>query len=100
MTIETTTSFSPERVLREARDFFTGRDSAYQASISEESETHIAFATFRSRLVVSAFPDPREEAPTRVRVSTLREDSIAGKFITYIRTAAHGRIEGEAVENA
>lgn len=100
MTNETTTSLSPERVLQEARDFFTGSHSAYQASISEESDTHIAFATFRSRLVVSAFPDPREEAPTRVRVSTLRENELVGKFLTHIRTADHGRLEGKAFESA
>lgn len=87
MTSETTTSLSPSEVLSLAREFFTGSDAIHQASVSEESDTHVTFATFRSRIVVAAFPDPEDEAPTRVRVSTLREYAAADRFLTYLRTA-------------
>ena len=86
MTNEATTELSPDRVLEMARAFFTGPDAVQPASISEESERHLTFATFRSRIVVSAFPDPEEEAPTRVRVSTLREYAAADRFLTWLRT--------------
>lgn len=87
MTSETTTDLSPEAVLELAREFFTGSDAVFEASVSEESDTHITFATFRSRIVVAAFPDPEGEAATRVRVSTLREYTVADRFLTYLRTA-------------
>lgn len=87
MTSEATTELSPERVLELAREFFTGRDAVHQIAITEESDSHVAFATFRSRIVVAAFPDPEGEAPTRVRVSTLREYAVADRFVTYLRTA-------------
>lgn len=86
MTLEETTDVAPERVLEEARDFFTGDDSVYSAWLEDESDTHLTFGTFRSKIAVSAFPDPEGEAPTRVRVSTLRVDDSIGKFMTYIRT--------------
>lgn len=86
MTRETTTSLPPERVLEEAKQFFTSDLSVYTASVEEESESHVAFSGFRSRFAVSAFPDPRGQAPTRVRVSTLRVDEAIGKFLTHIRT--------------
>lgn len=86
MTNEATTDLSPARVLEMARDFFTGPDAVQAASVSEESERHVTFATFRSRIVVAAFPDPEEEAPTRVRVSTLREYAAADRFLTWLRT--------------
>lgn len=88
MTIETTTPLSPAEVLVHAREFFTARDSLHTASIETESDSHITFNTFRSRIAVSAFADPEEEDSTRVRVTTLREDATAAKFITYVRTAA------------
>lgn len=93
MTSEATTDFHPSRVLDLAREFFTGRDAVHEVSISEESDRHVAFATFRSRIVVAAFPDPREEAPTRVRVSSLREYAMIDRFLTYLRSAGSGEIE-------
>lgn len=87
MTSETTTGLAPDEVLDLARDFFTGQDAIHEASVSEESETHITFATFRSRIVVAAFPDPDGEGETRVRVSTLREYDVADRFVTFLRTA-------------
>lgn len=87
MTSETTTSLAPADVLDLAREFFTGRDAVHEASVSEESDTHVTFATFRSRIVVAAFPDPEGEDDTRVRVSTLREYNAADRFLTYLRTA-------------
>lgn len=86
MTLETTTDIDPETVLEAAREFFTGEDSVYTASLEEESDTHLTLGTFRNKIAVSAFPDPEGEAPTRVRVSTLRVDESIGKFMTWIRT--------------
>lgn len=86
MTLEETTDIPPDRVLREAREFFTGDESVYTAWLEDESDTHVTFGTFRSKIAVSAFPDPEGEALTRVRVSTLRVDESIGKFMTYIRT--------------
>lgn len=86
MTSETVTDLSPDDVLDLARDFFTGRDAVYEASISGESDTHVSFATFRSRIVVAAFPDPEGEGRTRARVSTLREYAVADRFLTYLET--------------
>lgn len=93
MTRDTATALSPAEALDEARRFFTGSDATVQASIEEESDRHLIFNTFRSRIVVSAFPDPRDEAPTRVRISTLREDAAAGKFLTHLRTMTSPRLE-------
>lgn len=86
MTLEETTDIAPEQVLEKAREFFTGDDSVYTAWLEDESDTHLTFGTFRNKIAVSAFPDPEGEAPTRVRVSTLRVDDSIGKFMTYIRT--------------
>lgn len=96
MTLETTTEMSPERVLQEAREFFTGDESVYSAWLEEESDTHLTLGTFRSKIAVSAFPDPEGEAPTRVRVSTLRIDDSIGKFMTHIRTLSSGATGAEA----
>lgn len=97
MTLETTTAIAPEKVLREAREFFTGDQSVYSAWLESESDTHLTFGTFRSKIAVSAFPDPEGDAPTRVRVSTLRVDDSIGKFMTYIRTLSPGTT-GEGAE--
>lgn len=86
MTREITTSLSPREVLEEAKRFFMSSLSVYSAWLEEESETHCTFSTFRSRIAVSAFPDPEGEAPTRVRVSTLRVDEALDKFLTHVRT--------------
>lgn len=93
MTEETTTELTPAEVLDEARSFFTGEGAVASASIEEESDRHIVFNTFRSRITVAAFPDPEGEAPTRVRASTLREDATVAKFITYVRTAGSRELE-------
>ncbi len=92
MTSEATTDLSPSDVLGMAREFFTGPEAVQAASISEESDRHVTFATFRSRIVVSAFPDPEGEAPTRVRVSTLREYAAADRFLTWLGTRS-GKVE-------
>lgn len=90
MTSETTTHLPPADVLDLAREFFTGRDAVRPASLSRESDSHLAFETFRSRIVVAAFRDPAGEAPTRVRVSTLREYDVVDRFLTYVRTVRAG----------
>lgn len=86
MITETTTLLSPERVLQEARRFFTEENSIAQSAIVEESERHLTVATFRSRLAITAWPD-QADARTRVRVSTLRRQDVVGKFLTWIETA-------------
>lgn len=97
MTIETTTTLAPEQVLSVVRQFFLGSDSVHSAWLETESDTHISFGTFRGNLAVAAFPDPTDEAPTRVRISTLREEGVVGRLVTYLRTrdvvgqAADGR---------
>lgn len=96
MTSEATTELPPGEVLELARRFFTGSDAVHEASISEESDSHVTFATFRSRLVVAAFPDPDDDAVTRVRVSTLREYAVADRFLTYLETAAPEEVERSA----
>lgn len=85
MTTETTTTLAPEEVLSAVRHFFMGPDSLHSAWLEAESDTHLSFATFRGNLAVAAFPDPRDEAPTRVRISTLREESAVGRLVTYLR---------------
>lgn len=85
MTTETTSRMTPEEVLSAVRHFFMGPDSLHSAWLETESDTHVSFGTFRGNLAVAAFPDPREEAPTRVRISTLREESAVGRLVTYLR---------------
>lgn len=99
MTLETTTEIAPEKVLAKAREFFTGDESVYSAWLENESDTHLTFGTFRSKIAVSAFPDPEGDAPTRVRVSTLRVDDSIGKFMTYIRTLSPEGAEEGAEED-
>lgn len=91
MTYETTTTMTPAQVLAEAREFFTGDRPICPASPESESDTHITFNTFRSRITVAAFPDPAGEAPTRVRVSTLREDAVAARFVSAIGSVGRAR---------
>jgi hypothetical protein len=86
MTSETITRASPERVLEEARRFFTAEDSISPATILDESGSHVTLGTFRNRLAVAAFLDP-EGRGTRVRVGTLRRHDSVGKFLRYIETA-------------
>lgn len=86
MTTETTTTLAPDQVLSAVRNFFTGSDSLHSAWLETESDTHISFGTFRGNLAIAAFPDPQDEAPTRVRISTLREEGVVGRLVTYLRT--------------
>lgn len=88
MTSETTTDLSPSDVLEMARAFFAGPEAVHTMSVSESSDTHLEFASFRSSLFVAAFPDPDGEGRTRVRVSTLREYGAADQFLTFLRTAS------------
>lgn len=85
MTRETTTTLAPDEVLSAVRRFFMGPDSLHSAWLETESDTHVSFGTFRGNLAVAAFPDPLDEAPTRVRISTLREESAVGRLLTYLR---------------
>jgi len=86
MTSETTTTLPAAAVLSAAKRFFTGSEAIHEAWIEAESDTHVSFATFRSNVLVSAFPDP--EGMTRVRASTLRDEAAVGKFLTYLRRAS------------
>lgn len=95
MTSETTTDLPPSVVLEMARSFFAGPDAIHEMSLSEASDTHVEFASFRSSLLVAAFPDPEEGGRTRVRVSTLREYGAADQFLTFVRTASD-KIEAAA----
>lgn len=88
MTSETTTDLPPSDVLEMALEFFAGPEAVHDMSISEATETHVEFASFRSSLLVAAFPDPDDGQRTRVRVSTLREYAAADRFITWVRTAS------------
>lgn len=95
MTSETTTDIPPADVLEMARAFFAGPEAVHDMSISEASDTHVEFASFRSSLLVAVFPDPDDEGRTRVRVSTLREYGPADQFLTWLRTASD-RVEARA----
>ncbi len=86
MITETLTDLAPERVIDNARRFFTDEGALHSATIVDESETHITLGMFRSRLAISAFPDSSESGRTRVRVSTLRRNDAVGKFLAFIRT--------------
>ncbi len=95
MTSETTTDMPPAEVLAMAREFFAGPEAVHDMSISDASETHVEFASFRSSLLVAAFPDPDDGERTRVRVSTLREYGAADRFVTWVRTASD-KVEARA----
>lgn len=95
MTSETTTDLSPAEALELARAFFTGPDAVRDMSISESSETHVEFASFRSSVIVGAFPDPEEEGRTRVRASSLREHAAVDQFLTFLRTESE-KVEARA----
>ncbi|MFO7588864.1 MAG: hypothetical protein R6X22_12480 [Gemmatimonadota bacterium] len=87
MITETVSALSPERVIEEAKRFFTGGQAVLPAQIVDESDRHLTVSTFRSRVAVSAFPDP-EGAGTRVRVSTLRRNDAVGKLVALLATAS------------
>ncbi|MFQ5529156.1 MAG: hypothetical protein ACE5FP_02290 [Gemmatimonadota bacterium] len=94
MITETVTDLPPERVIEEARQFFTDEGALHSATIVEESETHLTLGMFRSRLAISAFRDAAEPNRTRVRVSTLRRNDAVGKFMAFIHTG--GNTGGES----
>lgn len=86
MTTEITTRVPPAEVLEAVKRFFGGRKPFHDAWLENESEGHLSFGTFRGNIAVAAFPDPEGEAPTRVRVSTLREEGAVPRLLTYLRT--------------
>ncbi|WP_419941626.1 hypothetical protein [Candidatus Palauibacter sp.] len=87
MTTETASALAPGDVLAAARDFFLGANRMADAWIDTESDTHITFCTFRGNLSVAAFADPQAPDATRVRVTTLREEGIVPRLLTYIALA-------------
>lgn len=93
MTVETTSTLPPADVLAAAKRFFTGDEPFYSAWLESESDTHLSVGTFRGTIAVAAFPDPRGEAPTRVRVSTLREEGAVPRLVTYLASLDSGRLE-------
>lgn len=86
MTSETSTPARPERVLDAARRFFTGTERFADAWIDGESDTHIAFGTFRGNLAVAAFADPDDPERTRIRVTTLRDEGLVPRLLTYLES--------------
>lgn len=87
MITETVSALSPERVIEEAKRFFTAEQAVLPAQVVDEGDRHLTVGTFRSRVAVSAFPDP-EGAGTRVRVSTLRSNDAVGKLVALLATAS------------
>lgn len=90
MTSETITSARPDRVLDAARRFFTGTGRFADAWIDNESDTHIAFGTFRGNLAVAAFADPEHPERTRIRVTTLRDEGLVPRLLTYLESVEDG----------
>ena len=93
MISETLTAMSPERTIEVAKRFFTDSGAMLPATIVEQGDHHLTVSTFRSRLAISAFPDP-DGRGTRVRVSTLRRNDAVGKLLTLLATK---EAENEAV---
>lgn len=91
MRVEITSRLSPETVLEATKGFFTGPNAYASAWLETESESHLGFGTFRGNLAVAAFPDPEGEARTRIRISTLREEGVVPRLLTYLRTLATSR---------
>ncbi|MEN8143601.1 MAG: hypothetical protein ABFS14_01500 [Gemmatimonadota bacterium] len=89
MISEVTTKLEPAAVLDRARQFFLGAGSIHAASLSEESESHLTFTTFRDRLAIAAYPDPGGHG-TRVRVSTLRPNQAVGKLLAFVSSNGTG----------
>jgi len=90
MTSETITSARPARVLDAARRFFTGTGRYADAWIEDESDTHVAFGTFRGSLAVAAFADPEDSERTRIRVTTLRDEGLVPRLLTYLEGLEDG----------
>jgi len=87
MTTETTISRPGDAVLRAARDFFQAPGRMADAWIESESDTHVSFCTFRGNLAVGVSPDPADPGRTRVRVTTLREEGLVPRLITFLTSA-------------
>lgn len=86
MTVEITSELSPREILEATRTFFLGGDAFHDAWLETESDSHLGFSTFRGNLAVAAFADPRGEARTRIRISTLREEGAVPRLVTYLET--------------
>lgn len=94
MTVEITSELSPAEVLEAAKSFFSGEEAYHSAWLETESESHLSFGTFRGNLAVAAFPDPEGEAPTRIRISTLREEGAVPRLVTYLGSLDRSRLQG------
>lgn len=84
MTVEITSELSPRALLEATRAFFLGKEAYRHAWLETESDSHLGFCTFRGNLAVAAFPDPRGEGRTRIRISTLREEGTVPRLVTYL----------------
>lgn len=90
MTTEIVSALAPAEVLAAAREFFLGDGRMADAWVDTESDTHIAFCTFRGNLAVAAFPDPAGPDATRIRVTTLREEGIVPRLLSHLSLANAG----------
>ena len=90
MTTEASVSNSPDAILRAARDFFLAPGRMADAWIESESDTHLSFCTFRGNLAIGVAPDAEDPARTRVRVTTLREEGLVPRLITYLKSVETG----------
>lgn len=91
MRVEITSGRSPAEILAATKAFFWGPEAYESAWLETESESHASFGTFRGNLAVAAFADPEREGRTRIRVSTLREEGIVPRLVTYLRTLDEAR---------
>jgi hypothetical protein len=90
MTTEITLSIPPRDVLDAVRDFFLSPDRMADAWIDSESDSHVAFCTFRGNLAVGAAIDPEDPQRTRVRLTTLREEGLVPRLVTYLKSVESG----------
>jgi len=90
MTTETTLSIPPRDVLEAARDFFLAPDRLADAWIESESDSHVSFCTFRGNLAIGAAPDADEPSRTRVRLTTLREEGLVPRLVTFLKSVERG----------
>ncbi len=88
MTTEIASPLSPSDALEAVRAFFLGPDRMADAWIESESAQHVALGTFRGNLSVAAFPDPSGPLPTRIRVTTLREEGIVPRLVAHLELRA------------
>ena len=84
MTTEIASPLTPGDALAAVRTFFLGDDRIADAWIETESDSHITFCTFRGNLSVAAFPDSDAPGGTRIRVTTLREEGIVPRLLSYL----------------